>query len=84
MADLLKANNSTEGNTPWRPTYKWMGITSGIIFVFLIIAFFVLNIVLKPYMRELPHEITPWLKAKQESKAEQPQQTQQDEQNAGN
>ena len=83
MADILKPNNSNDGNAPWKPTYKWMGITAGVIFFLLVIIFFAANIVLKPYMRELPHEITPWLKAKQEAKTEQPKQMQQDGQNAG-
>lgn len=70
MADFLNKNGSGEGNTPWKPTYKWMGITAGVIFAVLVLAFFVLNIVLKPYMRQLPPEITPWLeKSTKEVKA---------------
>ncbi|MCL2144928.1 MAG: hypothetical protein FWH43_05510 [Endomicrobia bacterium] len=80
---VLKLNNSNDGNTPWKPAYKWMGITAGAILFFLVIMFFVLNIVLKPYMRELPSEITPWLdKSKKEIKAVQPEKIEQDEENA--
>jgi len=51
-----------EAKTPWKPTYKWFAITGGSILAALIITFFVLNVLLKPYMREIPPEITPWLK----------------------
>ncbi|MCL1972782.1 MAG: hypothetical protein FWG57_07340 [Endomicrobia bacterium] len=72
MADLLKSKNSDSVNAPWKPTYKWMGVTAGIILVLLTVSFFVLNILLKPYMRERPAEITPWLSnSKKEMKAEQ-------------
>ena len=85
MADPIKPNNPNDENSPWKPTYKWMGITTGIILTILIIMFFVLNILLKPYMREIPPEITPWLdKSKKEIKAVQPEKTEQDEQNAAN
>jgi hypothetical protein len=46
---------------PWAPTYKWFAKTAGIILAALIVIFFTLNIILKPYMRQLPPEITPWL-----------------------
>jgi hypothetical protein len=46
---------------PWHPTYLWLAKTAGIIFVSLIILFFALNLWLKPYMRQIPPEITPWL-----------------------
>ncbi|MDR3256966.1 MAG: hypothetical protein LBT18_04925 [Endomicrobium sp.] len=45
----------------WKPTYKWYVKSIGIVLGILIITFFVLNIVLKPYMRNINHEITPWL-----------------------
>ena len=69
--EFIKSNEPEKpGNTPWQPTYKWMAIAASSILVVLIITFFVLNIVLKPYMREIPLEITPWLdKSKTESKA---------------
>ncbi|MCL2390920.1 MAG: hypothetical protein FWD54_06825 [Endomicrobia bacterium] len=46
---------------PWQPTYKWFAKTSAIIFVALLIIFFALNILFKPYMRKISSEITPWL-----------------------
>jgi len=45
----------------WAPTYKWFAKTAGIILASLIVIFFALNIILKPYMRQIPIEITPWL-----------------------
>ncbi|MDR1942332.1 MAG: hypothetical protein LBQ47_08400 [Endomicrobium sp.] len=45
----------------WRPDYKWLANTAGIILAALIILFFTLNLLLKPYMRQIPKEITPWL-----------------------
>ena len=45
----------------WRPTYKWFAITAGAILMLLTASFFILNIVLKPHMREMPPAITPWL-----------------------
>ena len=47
---------------PWAPTYIWYAKAAGVILAGLIVVFFILNIVLKPYMREIPAEITPWLK----------------------
>jgi hypothetical protein len=47
----------------WRPSWKWHVRTLVIIYGLLIIAFFVLNQVLKPYMRQIPGDITPWLNA---------------------
>ncbi|AKL97458.1 hypothetical protein [Endomicrobium proavitum] len=45
----------------WKPNYKWLAKVAGIILAFVIVLFFTLNIVLKPYMRNIPSEITPWL-----------------------
>lgn len=45
----------------WAPTWQWHAKTLGIIYVCLIILFFVLNHALKPYMRNIPPEVTPWL-----------------------
>ena len=45
----------------WRPTWAWHRKTLGIIYGLLVIAFFVLKVVLKPYVRALPPEITPWM-----------------------
>jgi hypothetical protein len=46
----------------WMPTWKWHLKVLGIIYILLIVTFFLLNWLLKPYMRKLPHNITPWLK----------------------
>lgn len=48
----------------WQPSWKWHLKTLGIIYLVLIIIFFTLNFLLKPYMREIPKEITPWLEKK--------------------
>jgi len=45
----------------WKPTWKWHLKTLIIIYVILIVVFFTLNFILKPYMRKLPSDITPWL-----------------------
>jgi hypothetical protein len=45
----------------WKPTYLWYGRVFITIFVLLSILFFVLNIVLKPYMRKIDPELTTWL-----------------------
>ncbi len=46
----------------WSPTWKWHAKTLGMIYVGLILLYFFLNSLLKPYLRELPPEVTPWLK----------------------
>ena len=48
----------------WQPTWKWHARTLGIIYTTLIILFFVLKSLLKPYVRQLPPEVTPWLHPK--------------------
>lgn len=45
----------------WKPGLSWHLKTLGIIYACLIIIFFVLNALLKPYLRTLPADITPWL-----------------------
>ncbi len=45
----------------WKPTLLWHLKVLGIIYVILMVVFFLLNHLLKPYMRQLPPEITPWL-----------------------
>lgn len=57
--EIIKDNNE---KTPWVPTYTWYAKIAGVILVVLLVTFFILNILLKPYMRERPAEITPWLK----------------------
>lgn len=46
----------------WRPSWKWHAKTLGAIYVILLVLFFLLNHFLKPYMRQIPSDITPWLK----------------------
>jgi len=46
----------------WKPTLRWHLATLSIIFTVLIALFFSLNFVLKPYLRQIPKDITPWLK----------------------
>lgn len=45
----------------WNPDWKWHLKTLGIIYVILIILYFSLNIILKPHMRKIPADVTPWL-----------------------
>ncbi|MCL2507518.1 MAG: hypothetical protein FWF00_07540 [Endomicrobia bacterium] len=58
---VVEINNEKEKIVAWQPTYKWLGTVAAIILASLIVIFFVLNIMLKPYMRQIPPEITPWL-----------------------
>jgi hypothetical protein len=46
----------------WSPTWEWHGKALAAIYAGLIVLFFALNWFLKPYMRQIPPEITPWLK----------------------
>lgn len=51
----------------WQPTWKWHAKVLGAIYVALIVAYFAisefLNRIPPPYrVREVPKEITPWLK----------------------
>jgi hypothetical protein len=46
----------------WKPTLRWHLTTLSIIFTVLIALFFSLNYILKPYLRQIPKDITPWLK----------------------
>ena len=56
--DVAAAENS---RPLWKPTYKWLAKTGGIILGIVIVLFFVFNIVLSPYMRKMPADVTPWL-----------------------
>lgn len=55
----------------WKPTWQWHAKTLVVIYVALIALFFTLNHALKPYLRQIPSDITPWLKdvPKQQEKA---------------
>jgi drug/metabolite transporter (DMT)-like permease len=50
-----------ENDFLWKPTYEWYLKTAGIILVVLAVIFFVFNIILQPYMREINPVLTPWL-----------------------
>jgi hypothetical protein len=45
----------------WQPTWRWHAKTLGIIYVVLVVLFFAAKWRLKPFERELPPEVTPWL-----------------------
>jgi hypothetical protein len=45
----------------WKPTWRWHATTLAIIYAVLIVLFFSMNHILKPYMRKIPKDITPWL-----------------------
>jgi len=48
----------------WRPTRQWHLRTLGIIYLIVIVAFFLVRAWLKPYVRKLPPDITPWMHGK--------------------
>ena len=50
----------------WSVTWQWHAKVLGTIYVALIVLFFVLDALLKPYMRNIPSEVTPWLHKAQE------------------
>ena len=45
----------------WMPSLKWFCEAFLVIVFFVVITFFALNFLLKPYMRDIPMEVTPWL-----------------------
>ncbi len=55
------ADKEIKEQETWMPTLAWLSKTFLIIALFLVIAFFALNFLLKPYMRDIPAELTPWL-----------------------
>jgi hypothetical protein len=48
----------------WRPTWAWHRKSLLIIYAVIIVAYFALKIWLKPYIRTLPSDITPWMHPK--------------------
>jgi hypothetical protein len=58
---IVEENAVVQELIPWKPTYKWFAKVGGSVLLFLIIAFIIGNIVLKPYMVTPPMDITPWL-----------------------
>jgi len=55
------ANPDSGRAEPWIPTYRWFATAGSIILIFLIVFFFTANAILKPWMRQRPLEVTPWL-----------------------
>lgn len=45
----------------WQPTWAWHRKALLIIYAIVLVAFGVAKVVLKPYVRKLPPEVTPWL-----------------------
>ncbi len=45
----------------WKPDWAWHRKTLLIIYAVVVVAFFGLRHALKPYVRQLPMEITPWM-----------------------
>ncbi|MBQ3943501.1 MAG: hypothetical protein II669_04200 [Elusimicrobia bacterium] len=60
------ANKETNEQKTWMPSIKWLCKSFLVIMVCLVIMFFALNFLLKPYMRDIPSEITPWLNNSQQ------------------
>ena len=56
----------------WQPTWQWHAKTLGIIYAVLIVLFFVMKSLLKPYVRHLPPEVTPWLHPNSASHVQKP------------
>jgi uncharacterized membrane protein YvbJ len=48
----------------WQPTLKWYGKMLLIIYAGLVVIYIVASAVLKPYIRKIPKEVTPWLEEK--------------------
>jgi hypothetical protein len=63
MKNELNENelNEKEKKYVWQPNLKWFLTVLITMYVLITIAFFTVNFLLKPYMRDIPKEITPWL-----------------------
>ncbi len=48
----------------WQPTWAWHRKTLLIIYAVIIVGYILLRIGLRPYVRTLPEDITPWLHSK--------------------
>ncbi len=57
----MTAKNNQKNKNIWFPSIKWLLKTLIIIYTVIIVVFFGLNYFLKPYMRDIPKEVTPWL-----------------------
>ncbi len=60
-----KCGSSLQVQALYAPTKEWHIKTLSIIYGILIVLFFFLNWLLKPYMRHIPPEVTPWLPSAQ-------------------
>ncbi len=58
---MIKKERNQEKKSTWFPSFVWILKVTAIIYVVIIVAFFSFNYLLKPYMRDIPKEITPWL-----------------------
>lgn len=65
---MAKKEKDYEYTNTWMPSLKWLLRVLAIIYIFIIIAFFAFNYLLKPYMRDIPKEITPWITAEEQSR----------------
>jgi len=54
-------NNEKKENSVWQPNLKWFLKVLITMYILITIVFFTVNFLLKPYMRDIPKEITPWL-----------------------
>lgn len=55
------ADKDIKEQKTWMPALNWLGKALLTILVCLTILFFLFNFLLKPYMRNIPVELTPWL-----------------------
>ena len=55
------ADKQIKEQETWMPSLKWLCKSFLVIMIILVVLFFSLNFLLKPYMRDIPTEITPWL-----------------------
>jgi len=62
-----KCGKSLQLEPLWQPTWNWHMKTLGIIYAIVLVLFFVLKGLLKPYVRHLPPEVTPWLHGRNSS-----------------
>ncbi len=53
----------------WRPSWMWHARVLVVIYAVLITLFFLMNSLLKPYLRQIPRDITPWLKDQPQKEA---------------
>lgn len=54
----------------WRPSWAWHRRTLLIIYVVLAAVFFLVRAFLKPYVRQLPSDIAPWMHGGSSSRAQ--------------